>query len=91
MPANWYEAIAKMNLTKECYRVLMMLITLLEMDGEAQINQAGLARELGMERQNIHRAIKELIRLKIITRLIRKNRVTKYSLRGEFFEYDDFE
>jgi DNA-binding MarR family transcriptional regulator len=81
MPANWYEEIAKMNLTKECYRVLMMLITLLEMDGEGQINQAGLARELGMERQNIHRAIKELIDLKILTRVMKKNRATKYSLR----------
>jgi len=91
MSASWYEIIAKMNLSKECYRVLMMLITLLEFNGILQINQAGLAKDLGMERQNVHRALKELIKRKIVTRHMKKNRVTKYELNGEFFEYDDFE
>jgi len=91
MSASWYEIIAKMNLSKECYRVLMMLITILEFNGEHQIHQAGLAKELGMERQNVHRALKELIDRKIVKRHIKQNRATKYELNGEFFEYDDFE
>jgi DNA-binding GntR family transcriptional regulator len=91
MSADWYETIAKMNLTKEEYRVLMMLITILEFENSHQINQAGLARELEMERQNVHRALKKLMKNGILTVIRKKNRTTKYLLKGAFFEYDDFE
>lgn len=91
MSFSWYEKVAKMNLSKEEYRVLMMLITLIGIEQGTKINQAGMARELGMERQNINRAIKGLIERGVLSRKLKQNRVTRYELNDLFFNYDDFE
>jgi len=43
------------------YRVLMQLVGMLDQENLIQINQGEIAVELGMQRQNVQRAIKRLI------------------------------
>ena len=49
-------------------RVLFSLLEVLDYENLIQVNQAEIARDLGMQRQNVQRSIKRLMELGVILR-----------------------
>lgn len=58
--------LAQSNLTQEQWRVLMYLFSKLDFDNYIQVSQTEIAKALGMQKQNVNRAIKVLVEKKII-------------------------
>lgn len=57
---NLREIIEEYDLNTTNLRVLLVLIEKMEFGNLVQLNQSALAKELGMQRQNLHRAFKKL-------------------------------
>lgn len=57
---NLREIIEEFDLNTTNLRVLLVLIEKMEFGNLVQLNQSALAKELGMQRQNLHRAFKKL-------------------------------
>jgi len=58
--------LAKLNLPQEQMRVLMLMMGKLDFENWIRISQADLAKELGMKRPNVSKAIKMLVEKGII-------------------------
>ena len=58
--------LAQLNLPNEQYRVFLALISKVDFDNYLRISQTEMAKELGMSRPNVARAIKGLCNLSII-------------------------
>jgi len=60
------KALARSDLGKDDFRVFMELVSILDFENLLVLNQAELARDLGMLRQNVQRSIKRLIKLGVL-------------------------
>lgn len=60
------DILAESNLGGAEFRLLWKLIAKLDFDNETLINQASIARELGMHRQSVQRSLKRLIALGVV-------------------------
>ena len=66
------------------YRVLWMLFVYLDFENHLVISQAVIARELGMQRQNVQRAIKRLIEIGTLLEGPKIGQNRSYQLNPEF-------
>lgn len=79
-----FRRLAHMDLTKTTRRVLDLLFAELDFDNYIAVSQAELARELDLPRQNINRAVGELLEHGVIVRGPRVGNVFTYRLDPNF-------
>jgi biotin operon repressor len=75
---------AKSDLGLGEHRVLWMLFSHLDFENHLAINQAEIARELGMQRQHVQRAIKRLMELEVLVEGKKNGQNRTYKLNPEF-------
>lgn len=78
------ERIANANLGGVASRVLWKLLARLDMENWINVNQANMAKELGLEKPNFHRAIKSLISEEIILEGPKVGRNCTYRLNPQY-------
>ena len=66
------------------YRVLFMLMSILDFENEIQVSQAAIAQELGMLPPNVNRSIKRLVRLGCLLEGPKIGRSVTYRLNPSF-------
>ena len=65
-------------------RVLFSLLEVLDYENLIQVNQAEIARDLGMQRQNVQRSIKRLMELGVILEGVKIGVSRSYRLNPSF-------
>jgi biotin operon repressor len=76
--------VAKSDLGLGEHRVLWMLFSHLDFENHLAINQAEIARELGMQRQHVQRAIKRLMELEVLIEGKKNGQNRTYQLNPTF-------
>jgi len=78
------EALAKSDLTGSEFKVLMMLIARADFYNSIIVNQTSMAKELGMHRQHVNKAIRRMVRKGILVIGPKAGITPTYILSAEF-------
>lgn len=78
------DLLAKSNLTGTDFKVLMKLLGQLDFDNLIQIEQAEIARQLGMHRPDVNKSIKRLVELGSLLEGPRIGRSRTYRLNPDY-------
>lgn len=61
MSQGAFERLVNADITKTGFRVLVFLLSRLDFENHISVSQADIARQLGIDRSNVHKAMAELV------------------------------